>query len=241
MQSFSTRKLPAEDDRTPALPVDDPIHREFFEEGDEGRYEGGPASLVPHVLEELEPPVATWTPERVERRRRMISFVASVIAAGVAIVAVALSKQVTAEPRPAPAAAAPAARKVEPPATGAVESARQQAVREQSEKPASQQEMAGDDVSAEASSERDEPAATEEATRDPERETAATSDSTSESPKKLTSATPPKVAPARPVRPAPRRPSRVVPARRAKSVGTLAPEQPRSADIEIPTAAFPID
>ena len=58
---------------TERLPIDD----RFFDEGDEGRYEGGPASLPP--IEDAPLPVIQRTPEQVERRAKFMRVVAAIL------------------------------------------------------------------------------------------------------------------------------------------------------------------
>src|ERR1700753_2523089 len=89
----------------------------FFRSGDEGNYEGGPASMVPLVLSEE--PAEPWplrsADEWLERRRRVKRFVARVVgglSAGLVVLSVCLlgARARTAEEsprRPAPASLPP--------------------------------------------------------------------------------------------------------------------------------------
>jgi hypothetical protein len=62
---------------------DDPLHHDFFSEGEEGRYEGGPATIPPSHADpaliaehEVRPPL---TPEQHARRERMKQWVALLV------------------------------------------------------------------------------------------------------------------------------------------------------------------
>ncbi len=82
-----------------ALPVADTgSFDEFFRAGDEGRYEGGPATLEPLEEEEAAAPVKVVirTPQQEARRARFIKAVAMVVGCFGAITAVALSRAGTA-------------------------------------------------------------------------------------------------------------------------------------------------
>ena len=70
-------------------------HEEFFSEGEEGRYEGGPADVTAGVeelaaLEEVAPMRISRTPEQEQRRARNIRVVAGVVGFLLAVTAVAV-------------------------------------------------------------------------------------------------------------------------------------------------------
>jgi CheY-like chemotaxis protein len=103
---------------------DDLLHREFFSEGDQGTYEGGPASLPPPSTdpalvpeEELQRP--SLTPEQHARRERMKRNVAALVgfllaSLVIGILAAQLRKRSEPEQLPLPSAGEPVA--VQPPA-----------------------------------------------------------------------------------------------------------------------------
>lgn len=108
---------------------DDPLHREFFSEGDEGRYEGGPGSMPPPHLDpalvsEEEVIRHSLTPEQHARRELMMKRVALLVGFLVAALFVGIGaqwyrKRMEAEqPSPpvisAPAVTPPRAETVEP-------------------------------------------------------------------------------------------------------------------------------
>jgi CheY-like chemotaxis protein len=111
-------------------PHDDPLHKAFFSEGDQGTYEGGPASLVPPSADPVLPPEEELqrpplTPEQHARRERMKAKVAMLLGFLLAsllmgIVASQLRKRNEVELPLPPSAVEPAAVQPVPAATGAV-------------------------------------------------------------------------------------------------------------------------
>jgi hypothetical protein len=87
--------LDREEEEEPAprsQPHGEELHDEFFSAGEEGLYEGGPASLIPDATEELEhesldtiPALRPRTPAQEQRRRNFIMVVAGVIGFGLAV------------------------------------------------------------------------------------------------------------------------------------------------------------
>ncbi len=72
---------------------EEPLHHDFFSEGEEGRYEGGPATIDPveeHELLEEARPVIQRTPEQEARRARNIMIVAGIVGFLIAVAAVAI-------------------------------------------------------------------------------------------------------------------------------------------------------
>jgi hypothetical protein len=84
--------------RGTALPqADTGSFDEFFQAGDEGRYEGGPADFEPIELDEPQPlKIIVRTPEQVARRARFIKAVSMVVGCFAAITAVAFLRSSTA-------------------------------------------------------------------------------------------------------------------------------------------------
>jgi DNA-binding response OmpR family regulator len=75
-----------------AQPEPEELHEQFFSAGEEGLYEGGPASLIPEASEEFEhesldtiPARRPRTPAQEQRRRSFILVVAAVIGFGLAV------------------------------------------------------------------------------------------------------------------------------------------------------------
>jgi hypothetical protein len=104
---------------------DDPLHKEFFSAGDEGRYEGGPATPVPIdpalVHDDHEELRAALPPpeELLERRDRMTKWVAVVVGFFVAslIVGVVAQRMRKDNDEPTPPAATPIVSEPAPKAT----------------------------------------------------------------------------------------------------------------------------
>ncbi len=72
---------------------DDPFHREFFELGDQGAYEGGPAhdSIRPEEIAEMDAPLRpSFSPEQEARRAKNIRYVAVITGFGLAVALVAI-------------------------------------------------------------------------------------------------------------------------------------------------------
>jgi DNA-binding response OmpR family regulator len=74
----------------PSREHDDSVHDSFFIDGDEGRYEGGPAELAARDLlldpvGDLAPPPRERSPEQEARRERFIKFVSASVGFAVAI------------------------------------------------------------------------------------------------------------------------------------------------------------
>lgn len=78
--------------------ADDPLSGHFFDEGDEGRYEGGPADVAPDPLVEIDPGlprVIERTAEQHQRRQRMMRLVVTVLGSVFAILTIGLYRWLT--------------------------------------------------------------------------------------------------------------------------------------------------
>lgn len=103
------REAASEDAKSRRSSGDEALHDQFFEEGDEGRYEGGPATIPPDpLIEDGHLPIVTRTPEQIERRRRMMSIVAIVLGFVLAILGVGAFKAVNEPPSGGGVASEPA-------------------------------------------------------------------------------------------------------------------------------------
>ena len=73
----------------------DAAHEEFFQQGDEGNYDGGPASVAPEGLEELfvtEQLRVFRTPEQDARRARALRFVVAFVVVQAVVLVIALMR-----------------------------------------------------------------------------------------------------------------------------------------------------
>jgi DNA-binding response OmpR family regulator len=134
LESAPRQPVVTEPEKTAPLPAlhDDPLHKDFFSAGDEGTYEGGPASVAPagvgHVPvlpafehfdheEDAHPVLARLSsPEAVERRARLTRVVAFVVGGLIASLIVGVTAQSLRKDEPVATGTAAAA-PVQPPAT----------------------------------------------------------------------------------------------------------------------------
>jgi hypothetical protein len=214
---------------------EDVLHRQFFADGDEGRYEGGHASLPPEhepIIEEGEERVIVRTPEQDARRARNMRVVAITLGLVLAMLLVGLFNALRSDQRPLPLRSAPvpvaeeqglptipAAGRLEPPEPAPVPP------------PPPVEEAVSDEPTPEVAT-PEEPAPRLEETPAPE-----------PPPRRPRAVVPTPAPPAIAPRPAAPRPAVPVPAPRPTPPPppALAPPSPPRAGEAPPTAAFPVE